>query len=237
MRFTANCAAPYIIMNKTPFKICGLMRPEDVRACCRLGAAVAGFVTEYPLAVPWNLTEAQCGALLPLVSPPVKSCIVTGGDAGKIIAMAERLRPSFVQLHYMETLEDTGIIAKALKPSGIGIIRSVPVSARARLELFGSEKADECVGMLCSAGVAAILADSRGPENAAEKGRMLDPGFFLSIKRASNRPVMIGGGITPMNCRYIVETLHPDMIDIMTGVETAPGVKSEKLIAEVADCL
>lgn len=213
------------------------MRPGDVEACCRSGAAVVGFVTEYPLAVPWNLTEAQCRALLPLVKPPAKSCIVTGGDAGKIISMAERLRPSFVQLHYMETLEDTRIIAKALRPLGIGVVRSVPASGRARLELFGSEKADECARLICAAGVAALLADSRGPENAAEKGRQLEPEFYLSIKRASNRPVMAGGGITPENCRYIVETLHPDMIDIMTGVETAPGVKSEKLIAAIADSL
>ena len=224
-------------MTRTPFKICGLMRSEDVWACCRLGAAVAGFVTDYPLAVPWNLTEEECGALLPLVRPPAKSCIVTGGDAEKVISMAKRLRPSFVQLHYKETLKDTGIIAKALKPSGIGIIRSVPVSGKARLEMFGSEDPGECAHMLCAAGVAALLADSRGPENAAEKGRMLDPEFYQSIRRASDRPVIIGGGITPVNCRYIVETLHPDMIDIMTGVETAPGVKSEKLIAEVADCL
>lgn len=217
----------------TPLKICGLMRPEDVIACCRMGVDVCGFVVEYPFPVPWNLTRERCAALLPLVTPPAKSCIVTGGSREKILSLARKMKPDFVQLHYHETLDDTAAIVQALSPHGIGVIKTLPLLEKERLAQFGTEDIEWCAKMLCEAGVYAILVDSRGPENVGTAGNNADLSFYRRVKAASTHPVMLGGGIQPENCRRIIEAAHPDMLDVMTGVELAPGVKSEMQISRL----
>ena len=70
-------------MRTVMVKICGLMREEDVVFCQEAGVDILGFVTEYPLPVPWNLTRQETAALLARVSLPHKSCIVTGGSPEK----------------------------------------------------------------------------------------------------------------------------------------------------------
>ena len=214
-------------------KICGLMRREDVALCCRLGVDICGFVTEYPLDVPWNLTREQCAPLIRSVSPPARSCIVTGGDREKILSLALALKPDLVQLHFHETLEDTAAIVQTLSPYGIGVIKTVPADAEERLRQFGTEEPALCAELLCEAGVYAILVDGRGPSNAASAGVAADLSLFLRIQAASSPLVMLGGGITSENCRDIVDKVKPEIIDVMTGVEAAPGIKSAKKIAEL----
>ena len=41
---------------------------------------------------------------------------------------------------------------------------------------------------------------------------------------------MAAGGITPENVGDIVDILQPDIIDMMTGIEISPGIKSEERI-------
>ena len=219
-----------------PFKICGLTRPQDVEACCRAGAALCGFVTEYPLDVPWNLSRADCRRLLSRVTPPAKRCIVTGGSPEKILSLALELRPDFVQLHFHETLEDAAALVKALTPYGIGVIKTIPAAPEERVRQFGAEALEHCVRALCGAGVYAILADSRGPDNAAAGGT-LDLSFCRRVCAASSRPVAIGGGITADNCQFIAEAIKPAILDVMTGVEDAPGRKSEEKLAALAETL
>ena len=74
-------------------KICGLMREEDVLLCCDRGVEICGFVTEYPVPVPWNLNRERCRELLPLVRERAKSCVVTGGPPDKLLDLALDLRP------------------------------------------------------------------------------------------------------------------------------------------------
>lgn len=215
-------------------KICGLMRPEDVSMCCRMGVDLCGFVTEYPLAVPWNLTREQCAALMPFISPPTKSCIVTGGAREKIISLALALQPDYIQLHYHEKLEDVEDIVQALSPHDIKIIKTIPASEEERERQFGTADIERCTQKLCSAGVSLILVDSRGPSNAAAGGTAASLPLYGRVKAAAACPVMLGGGITPDNCREVIAKAHPDILDVMTGVETAPGWKDEELVGRLA---
>ena len=218
---------------RTHIKICGLMRKEDVDLCCRIGADICGFVVEYPVQVPWNLLREQCAELLPAVSRPAKTCVVTGGEREKIISLALELKPSLVQLHYHESLADTLAVVRALSPYGIGVIKTVPIHPEERLRQFGTEDAGRCAEALCAGGDYAVLVDSRSPSNAASGGGAADLSLFAQVKRAAACPAGLGGGITPENCREIIEKVNPDFLDVMTGVETAPGVKSEERIKKL----
>lgn len=216
-------------------KICGLMRQEDVAMCCDLGVDICGFVVEYPVTVPWNLTREQCATLLPSISADAKSCIVTGGDREKIISLALTLKPDLVQLHYHETLGDTASIVQALSPYGIGVIKTIPASPAERLQQLGVEEPALCARKLCAVGVYAILVDSRGPSNAANAGTMADLSLFHLVKATADRPVMLGGGITPENCSDVINRADPDIIDVMTGSEYSPGIKVSAKIRDIID--
>lgn len=204
---------------KPKLKICGLMRQEDMTLCCRVGVDICGFVTEYPLDVPWNLTRKQCADLIRSVSSPTKSCIVTGGSREKILDLALQLRPDLVQLHYHETAEDTECIVQALAPYGIGVIKTISPG--------------DNIGALCNTNVYALLVDARGPANA-EAGGAADLNFYLRVKSAASCPVMLAGGITPENIQSIITAAEPDMIDVMSGIELAPGRKSKQKITRLA---
>lgn len=214
-------------------KICGLMRAANVRMCCHLGVAICGFVTEYPIAVPWNLTREQCAELIQYVSFQTKSCVVTGGEREKIIALGRELRPDYMQLHYNETPEDVQSIVQALLPYDIKVIKTIPASVEERYRQFGTSAPEYCAKKLCSAGVSVILVDSRGPSNAAFGGSAASLPLYRSVKAAASCPVMLGGGITPDNCGEIIAEAQPDIVDVMTGVENAHGLKSEELVAKL----
>jgi len=221
-------------MYKITLKICGLKSARDVKICARPGVDILGFVTEYPLPVPWNLRRTEAAALLPLVFPPQKTCIVTGGTPEEVVELVQSLRPNLVQLHFKETLAETKKIVLALTPLGVGVIKTVPPSAEERIEQFGTSDPGQIARLLCEAGIAAILLDSRAPVNAAGQGR--EGGTKLAelykpANAASVKPVILAGGINAGNAGAMLAQSGASHLDVMTGVERAPGVKDAQKLA------
>jgi len=226
-------------MNDIQIKICGLKRAADIRLCMDQGVDILGFVTEYPIPVPWNVSRHEALPLLNLVRPPCRSCIVTGGTPEKVIELASSLRPSRVQLHYMESLADTITIADALQKLHIDVIKTVPIKAEDRIAQFGTADIEVIVAKLCTTGIHGLLVDSRGPSNAGAGGNPLDLDLCAGIIALSTKPVFIAGGIKADNVRHVLEKTGAQCIDIMTGVETRPGEKDptllSRLVASVRD--
>ena len=242
-------------------KICGLMDREGIGLCGSALVDMVGFVTEYPAPVPWNLNSRETALLLDYAAEcgkknRLRTCIVTGGTPEKILSLARRLRPDAVQLHYMETLEETAHITKALHEERMQVIRSVPMDQEQRKYMFGTSSIPGIREKLEETAVDAVLLDSRDGRNAAVGGTgILDrPELVLpqretpftrpgsghdrtvqARKERSRAKLVIGGGIHAGNVAEAVRRLRPDMVDIMTGVEDAPGRKSaQKLYALLA---
>lgn len=215
-------------MKQPILKICGLMRAQDVALCIALRVDILGFVTEYPLPVPWNLTRQEAHARMAEVHSRAKTCMVTGGQVDRVVALALELRPDYVQLHFHETLEDTRQIVKALAPYSIGVIKTIPADSGERLAQFGDARPEQCAVMLERAGVAAVLVDSRAPGNAGESGRPADLELYHRVRSAVAIPVVLAGGITPENGEALLRHTQPQWIDVMTGVESSPGCKDAR---------
>jgi len=201
-------------------KICGITRAKDVVICSKYGADILGFVVEYPKPVPWNLNIEQAKALIAGVPAGVKTCVVTGGSAEKIIRLAREIKPDFIQLHYKETPLDTAEIVKELSAIDIKVIKRLPVDGE---NLTGLAVEYEQTGCY------ALLYDPRNPEAAHEGGRA-DVSAYLKLKKAVKCPVIFAGGITPCNVAELISQATPPIIDIMTGVEKTPGVKDEEKV-------
>jgi len=218
-------------MDEINVKICGLKHENDVRLCMDLGVNILGFVTEYPIQVPWNLTRKETLPLLKMVKPPFRSCIVTGGPCEKIIDLATYLRPDIVQLHYKETLEDTKIICDSLQKLNIDVIKTVPPKIEDRISQFNTYDIEIIAEKLCKCGVYGLLADSRTPSNASLKGCETDLDFCKQILKFSSKPVIIAGGINAENVINILKNTGAKFIDVMTGVESIPGEKDIKKLS------
>lgn len=208
-------------MSKTvKVKICGLTNEDDVKMCVCRGTDIIGFVVDYPRPVPWNLDARTAKKLAAGVFYPSEICVVTGGPPDKIIGLASEIKPDYVQLHSGETLGDTARLVLKLKKRGIKIIKTVfpdtPDLERAAAEF-------------CKAGVYALLFDPRTPDNALTGGNA-NIDMFLFLKNAVSCPVILAGGINPGNAADIIQKTNAQIIDLMTGVEKAPGVKDEKKV-------
>ena len=44
-----------------------------------------GFVVDYPVPVPWNLSTDEARNLIQCVTPFVSTCMVTGGSVEKVV--------------------------------------------------------------------------------------------------------------------------------------------------------
>ena len=223
-------------MSSVLVKMCGFMREEDVESAIKQDVNILGFVVEYPVPVPWNMKLERAEKLVAhfrkaSASSPAKCSVVTGGSVDKILSIDKALSPDYLQLHFKETADDI----RALKKAGVKakIIKTVPLNSKDRVFQSGEKDIGKCASIFEKAGADIVLVDARGPENAASSVSLIDVELYKTVKSAVSIPVMAAGGITPDNVRNIIEELKPDMIDMMTGIEISPGIKSEESITSI----
>lgn len=205
------------------------MREQDVRLCASWGANIIGFVVDYPHPVVWNLDTASAKALVASVVKPVQTCIVVGGSVDKIRHLAYEIQPDYVQLHDNESLDDTALLVKELHVGGIRVIKALFPDTSDLLETAMA---------FAATGIHSLLLDARTPNNASQSGTA-DLELYEQVCRVVDCPVILAGGITPANVAEIAIRSRPPIIDIMTGVESEPGVKDAQkvrtLFMELAD--
>ena len=189
-------------------KVCGLMNENDFKHCVRAGVHTLGFVVEFPVSVPWNLTRKRAKELIQAVPPFVNTCIVTGGAVEKVVSLAEKTRPNVVQLHYEETLEDVKTIARELREIGIKTIKALRIDSEGKCK-FDIDDPTEAAQALSKSGVSAILVDSYTESMPGGTGVMVDLTTFQTIQQASTIPVILAGGLNPDNVQSIVRDVNP----------------------------
>ena len=111
----------------TRVKICGLMTEKDVHMCAKAGADAVGFVTEYPISVPWNISRIKTRDLAALTPPFMATTAVVGGSVKTILQIAETVRPNLLQLHGDETVTEIGQICLSLENTGTKVIKALRI--------------------------------------------------------------------------------------------------------------
>ncbi len=71
----------------------------------------------------------------------------------------------------------------------------------------------------------AVIVDS-----SMGKGKRYDIEYSCSVCQAATVPVYLAGGLTPDNVGEAVRMVHPDGVDVATGVEASVGVKDHTKI-------
>ena len=199
-------------------KICGLSTPDAVLAAVEGGAGLIGF-TFFPKS-PRNVTPERAAALAaPIRGRGVKVVAVTVDASDAMIdLLATTLKPDLIQLHGHETPQRA---AEVRARSGAGVIRALRISEAADL---GEAEAFEDV-------VDHLMFDAKAPAGAllpGGNGAAFD--WTLLAGRRYAKPWFLAGGLNPDNVTEAVRASGAPMVDVSSGVETAPGVKDPTLI-------
>ncbi len=199
-------------------KVCGLSTPEAVQAAIQGGTAYIGFVFFAPS--PRNIGLARAAALAePARAAGVKIVAVTvDADDAQLHDIAWTLRPDFIQLHGAET---PARVAEIKARTGVDVIRALRLATPGDL--------DEAA--LFSGVADHLMFDAKAPPDAPLPGGN-GAAFDWSILTARRfaKPWFLAGGLTPANVAGAVTVSGAPLVDVSSGVETAPGVKDPALI-------
>jgi phosphoribosylanthranilate isomerase len=196
-------------------KICGLSTPEALDAAVAGGASHVGFVFFAPS--PRNVGFDQARALGQRVPGHVRRVGVFVDPADDLVEAAVAAGIDELQLHRTSAERRAHLRARTGRP----VWAVVAVKQRADLAYAGHvEAADQ------------VLYDARTPEDAALPGGMglrfdwrLLQGFVHPL------PWALSGGLDGGNVREAVQITGARMVDVSSGVESAPGVKDVDKIA------
>jgi phosphoribosylanthranilate isomerase len=62
-------------------------------------------------------------------------------------------------------------------------------------------------------------------------GTHFDPAFARELVRRSSVPVVLAGGLTPLNVAEAIRSVRPYAVDVASGVEVRPGIKDPSRVA------
>ena len=200
-------------------KFCGMTRPQDAAIGAEIGASYIGVVFADG---PRRVTPAQAKKIFEAAGKAVKHVGVFGtNDPDEIARMAEETHLDVVQLHNDPTLSDL----RAIRGKFSGEIW-------AAIRIAGARIPHEAEALFDTAD--AIVLDARSEKQLGGTGKAL-PWNELAVDLARDRgssAVVLAGGLKPGNVGSAVRTLAPDVVDVSSGVESAPGIKDPWLMRE-----
>ena len=203
----------------TLVKICGLTEPQTRDAAIHAHATHLGFVFFPPS--PRHLENERAAALAaPVPVHIARVGVFVDPDDALLDAAIHAARLTILQLHGHET------------PA-----RTAHVRARFGLETWKAAPVRTVQDIAATAAYAGaadlILLDAKAPEGAPlPGGNGLRFDWHILAQARPAMPWGLSGGLTPATVREAIRTTGAPLVDVSSGVETAPGVKSADLIRQ-----
>nr|WP_297342301.1 bifunctional indole-3-glycerol phosphate synthase/phosphoribosylanthranilate isomerase [uncultured Fibrobacter sp.] len=219
--------------NRPLVKICGITRVEDGMLAAELGADMLGFVFSTTKRLTTEEFVKSFSTKLRAGGNPVPLLVgvITDPESPEGKTAIKLVREGVldaVQLHGIEPtkcleLADDKVPELVEGTNKIGI----PYYCAARI---GEESDFDKVAALRAKGEPRILLDAKVEGIPGGTGKTIPENLLR--EKAGDIPLWLAGGITPTNVAELVGKFSPELIDVLSGVEDAPGIKnSEKLKA------
>jgi len=199
-------------------KICGLRTPETLEAALDAGADYIGLV--FYDASPRNVSFADASALAAMARGKAKSvALLVDPDDEAVKRIVDEVNPDLIQLHGSESPERVAQIKRIAKRP---VMKAIKVGSSDDVALSDAYRAADI-----------ILFDAKTPQDARDalpggNSVPFDWDAFARVKKSAN--FMLSGGLDPDNVRLAITTTHAPMVDVSSGVESAPGEKDPGLI-------
>ena len=197
--------------NTTEIKICGITREEDVDTCMELGVDWIGLV--FAARSPRRLTTER-GISLKERARAAKGVVAVFAEnsEAEIEDVLEHVRPDVIQMPGLP-ISPTFLRKFSSLPSFWNTIRV----GRDDLAAASGQKAD------------ALHFDASAAGMSGGTGKTFDWSLLAGVDRS--RPIVLAGGLKPENVADAVRRVKPDIVDVASGVESAPGIKDRAKIA------
>jgi phosphoribosylanthranilate isomerase len=205
-------------MTRVAIKICGLRSIEGIDAALRGGASHVGFV--HFEKSPRHLPPAKLAEIAQRVPAHVQRVAVLV-DPDDMIVDALIAAGGFhvLQLHGKETPERAAQLARR---TGLDVWKAISVKTAADLAL----------GKAYTGAAHRLLYDAKTPDGAALPGGMgMRFDWTLLSGHRPSQPWGLSGGLDPDNVVEAIRITHAPLVDVSSGVESAPGVKDVDKIA------
>lgn len=199
-------------------KICGLSTVDAVETAISQGADYLGFV--FFERSPRHITLDQATNLLAQIKGRAKSVAVTVNADDSLLQGIKETGFDMVQLHGSETPERVAEI-KAL--TGLPLIKALAVSSKD--EINAQKDAFPQAEML--------LFDAKPPKSgtALPGGNGLSFDWRILDGVTFSKPWALSGGLSAENVEAAIQLTKAPIVDVSSGVESAPGVKDMTKIA------
>jgi len=89
--------------------------------------------------------------------------------------------------------------------------------------------------VLATTGISGLAVDSKTSKRPAGTGVPLDWSIVGRIASSIKIPLILAGGLTIQNVTEAIKRVRPYGVDIISGVEKAPGVKDENLVRQFVE--
>jgi len=198
-------------------KICGLSTPETLDVALDAGADMVGFNFFPPS--PRNVSLETARALGSRVQGRARKVTITvDADDTLLASIIEALKPDMLQLHGHETPQRVAAVRESF---GLPVMKVLPIEAKSDLLPIDSytSVADR------------LLFDARPPRDATRPGGLGKPfDWHLLEDLKLPIPFMLSGGLNAENVAEALRITRTGGVDVVSGVESAPGVKDPEKI-------
>ena len=187
-------------------KVCGITRLNDAQTAVELGADLLGFIF-YKRSKRY-ISAADALKIVKKIPPTTARVgVFVNEDSDRILKIACMLRLDFIQLSGNE--RDRQLVV--LHQEGFKVIQAFHITEQNHYKTATESKAD------------LILIDNAGKDGIGGTGKTFD----WNLKPPKRIPnLVLAGGINVDNVQQGLEIFNPLVIDVNSGVEFKPGIKS-----------
>ena len=190
----------------TRIKICGVTRPEDAELAAELGAAALGLVV-WP-GSPRVVDVARARDIVSgLPATILRVGVFVEAHDDSVRRIADEVDLDVVQKHD----------ARASFAPGLDGRRRV-------FQLAALESDDQIAAAIAWPASVTPLVDAIDPVRRGGSGRVAD--WEAAARLASRRDIVLAGGLHSGNVAAAIARVRPWAVDVSSGVEDRPGVKS-----------
>ncbi len=199
-------------------KICGITRPQDAILALEAGADAIGLVFARSSR---QVTLRQARQIVAAIPPfAFVVGVFVNARPATVLRIVEAVGLGAVQLHGDESPDQLA------KLQGIRLIKALRVRDGRFLDMLRRYR---------RTGVSAILLDAFSPKARGGSGQRFDWDLVHGAREGGALddapPLILAGGLTPQNVTAGIHRVRPWGVDVSSGVEDEPGVKSAEKIA------
>jgi phosphoribosylanthranilate isomerase len=200
-------------------KICGITSPGAIDAAVEAGAVYGGLVF-HPKS-PRFVALEQARALADHMRGRLKIvALIADMEDAQIERLVATVQPDFLQLHGSESARRAAYIRGKFS---VPVIKALPVAEAS--DLAAATEYEDAVDML--------MFDARPPKGATRgggHGQAFD--WKILSGKSFSKPWFLAGGLDPDNVARAIALSGAKLVDVSSGVESAPGIKDAQHIRD-----